>query len=1229
MRIKSLEISGFKSFADRAVLAFQPGITGIVGPNGCGKSNVVDAMRWCMGEQAPRRLRGKGMEDVIFAGAELRGATGMAEVVITFDNSEGRAPAAFSGYPEIQIARRLYRSGESEYRINKTPCRLRDVHDFFRDTGIGTRGYTIVEQGQIASIVSAKPEDRRHLIEEAAGIGKYKARRQEAERKLEATEQNLLRVSDVLAEIRRQIASLERQARKAARYKRLQARVKLLELSLAADDRRELLAEIADAERRLGVLRDEVQAGELRVAEREADLERVRLELAERERAVVASSEALFALRGEIKQLESRIEYEQRERETLALSRESREEERASLRAQLGAAQAEERAAAEELAHLEAQLATEQAALGEAEGLVREAGEALRRLEGEREALNPRLVEALTGIARAEDRIAALGDRVAEIARRLRSTDEAIEVQQSEASRVDQEQRRLEEGLNNLLAERDRLMNALRQATLRHERASAELRASAERLREARERASGRAARLASLREVLARAEDLGGGTRQQGEQGEGVRAAHGLRGLVRDVLEAEPEAERAVEAVLRERAEALVASGLEGALAALERVREAGAGRAVFVLDAGDEGPRGGGGFVPLGTPLLERVRAQAGYEAVARTLLGGAYLVPDLGEVRKVYGGGTLPATFVTPAGDLLSPEGVLSGGGEGGSGVLARAREVRDLEREVAATEAELAGLVAAHGAAELELAQASDELDNLRNRHHTAALAVASHEKDLERSRERLKATLEAHDGRTAERSELVAESEALEAAREALGRRLDALRVERAESQRALDALSVRIGQAARELQRCEGALTERRVGHAARVEKRDRLAAVRTRALEAAREAEAWIARRGREIEEMEARQAQLASSSEEARGRLAEKLREEDAAREHADRARDAFEATAADVRSREDELRQLRAEGFARRERVQATELELRERGLRLEQVEQRVRDRWQLELAGWTPPAPGEPVVPIAEPPADAAGEAAGGSLGGEGAEASEGEAPEPIGLSRSDAEWATRPREERLRHLEEVGKRMHALGDVNVGAIEEHEELAERQRFLSEQKSDLENTVAQLREAIARINRASRKRFRETFDAVNERFQQNFPRLFRGGKASLALTEAEDVLDAGVDIVAQPPGKRLQNVNLLSGGEKTLTALALLVSLFQVHPSPFFLLDEVDAALDDANVGRFNEIVREMSSQSQFLVITHNKSTIEIADVLYGVTMEEKGVSKVVSVQLRDA
>ncbi len=297
MRLKSLELNGFKSFVDRTAVRFESGITAVVGPNGCGKSNIVDAMRWAMGEQSPRRLRGKGMEDVIFGGAEGIAPIGLAEVVLTFDNDSGEGPPAFAAYSEIRVARRLYRSGESEYLLNQTACRLRDVQDFFRDTGIGTKGYTIVEQGRIAEIVSARPEDRRALIEEAAGIGKYKARRQEAESKIRSTEQNLLRVSDVLGEIRRQISSIERQAKKAARYKRLRETLRVLELSLAADQRRELVAK-SEAERaRMTQLRDRITALETQVAERELGVQQKRIELAECERELGQGSEALLVLR--------------------------------------------------------------------------------------------------------------------------------------------------------------------------------------------------------------------------------------------------------------------------------------------------------------------------------------------------------------------------------------------------------------------------------------------------------------------------------------------------------------------------------------------------------------------------------------------------------------------------------------------------------------------------------------------------------------------------------------------------------------------------------------------------------------------------------------------------------------------------------------------------------------------------------------------------------------------
>jgi chromosome segregation protein len=1219
VRIKSLQIQGFKSFVEKVVFEFEPGITGIVGPNGCGKSNVVDAMRWAMGEQSPRRLRGKGMEDVIFAGSETRPALGMAEVVLSFDNSAGTAPPAFAAYGEIQISRRLYRSGESEYLINKVPCRLRDVLDFFRDTGIGTRGYTIVEQGQIAQVVSAKAEERRALIEEAAGIGKYKARRVEAERKLEATEQNLQRVSDVLSEIRRQISSIERQARKAARFKHLRERLRQLELSLALDTRAQLLGEIEAARRQHVRALDEVTAAEAQLGEREADLERLRLALAERERALAEGSEGLFELRSRIRELESTLAFEKRERASLAESNAARAVELERLGVQRESARAELARVEDELARLDATLGAGAEAVAAAETDALAAEKELRDHEAGREAASTALVEVLTAMARAEDRRSSIQGRRDEIARRLRSADEVLELGQRDAGRAESERATLEEGLRNLLAERDRLMSALRESLVRHERAAEASREAAEQLSRAREGLEVRRARLASLREVVERREDLGTGTRHLLET-EGLRARIGVRALVREILEPERDVELAVEAVLAERAEGLVVERAEGALAAFAALREAAAGRALLVTQRPAEAAALG--FVPLGEPLLARVRVRAGFEEVGRALLGGVNLVADLAEVLAVYGAGRIPATFVTRAGDVLGPDGVLRGGSRAeDAGQLARLRELRELEGAVEGLDAELRARFQAAREAETVLARSADELDNLRNRHHTAALAVANHEKDLERTRERAKALGEVQEGRSAEREALVAEAESLVLEGERLEQQLREARHERAERQREIDSLGLRIGSALRELSRLQAVVGEKRTAHAGRTEKRDRLGEARERATASVRETEEWAERREAEIRAAEARRSELAASLERAEAELGVKLGEEERARVVQDERRDAFERESAQAREREEDLRERRARLAERREAVGSSELAEREAELRLAHLEESVRERWQVALASWQPgdlmPEEGEEAEP-----AEATDEAA--QPADDGAAAVPAPAAEAKPARGIDVTSLSRDERERLS--KEVRGQLESLGEVNLAALDEHEELGERFRFLSEQKADLEGSVSQLREAIHRINRTSRKRFRETFDLVNERFKANFPRLFRGGRAGLSLTESEDVLEAGIEIMAQPPGKRLQNVNLLSGGEKTLTALALLIAVFQVHHSPFFLLDEVDAALDDANVGRFNEIVREMSKDSQFLLITHNKRTIEVADVLYGVTMEEKGVSKLVSVEL---
>jgi chromosome segregation protein len=1224
VKLKTLELHGFKSFVDKTALVFESGITAVVGPNGCGKSNVVDAMRWAMGEQSPRRLRGKGMEDVIFQGAEGCSGVGMAEVILTFENGDGDGPPAFASYPEIQITRRLYRTGESEYLLNRTPCRLRDIHDFFRDTGIGTKGYTIVEQGRIAEIVSAKAEERRIIIEEAAGIGKYKARRREAESKIASTEQNLLRITDVLGEIRRQIASIDRQAKKAAQYKRLRETLRILELSIAADERRAHLQESEAAQVRLTARRDEMVAREASLAERELSVQSKRIEMTESERALTHGNESLLILRTEIKHHEGQIEFGRRERESLAETVAARRGELERLAEQLRTQQTEADESADELRSVESALASESEMLASSEAAVTKTRDQLQSLERERDAANSALVDVLTSIARSEDRASTIDDRQAEIAGRIRTSEEVIDVGQSESSRADSEQLTLEDGLRNLLAERDRFMGLLKQALETHEQAVSDAREASEQLREVRERRETRRARLFSLREVLESREDVGEATRYLLSREAAEQERLGIRGLVRDLLEVDREVEFAVEAVLAERAEAIVFDRPAHALTALDLLRSEQAGRGILIAVPPAEPDIQG--FVPLGEPLLGRVRAKPGFEQLAQALLGGVNLVDDLQEVLAVYGGGRIPAIFATPRGDVLTPDGVVRGGAAtqaAGQGVLTRVGEVRDLTNEVERLDREVSERDAAFQQADAQSTRAAEELDNLRNRHHTAALAVANHEKDLERTRERVKALSEAHEGRVAERSEILAETEALVAERARLEQVLEDAIASRVQRQRDLDGLVLRVGSVGRELNRLEMIATERRVEHAGRSEKCDRLRGIHQRGTSAVHETREWIARREREIENAEGRRTELAEQIRFAEESLESRLREEEAARATNEAKREIYEQVSARLTEIEEGARELRSAIANCRDQVGAAELASRELELKLDHLDESIRDKWDVDLATWTPPG----IEPGSESPIEVESESSVASE--ENIEESAAEQPERMDAAleaRSNAMLANLPLEERTKRNEEVRRKIQSLGEVNLGAIEEHEELSERARFLTEQKDDLDRTLESLRDAIQRINRTSRRRFRETFEAVSKRFSENFPRLFEGGRASLSLTETDDVLEAGIEIMAMPPGKRLQNVNLLSGGEKTLTAIALLVSVFQVRPSPFFLLDEVDAALDDANVGRFNDLVREMASSSQFVVITHNKRTIEVADVLYGVTMERKGISKLVSVSL---
>ncbi len=1174
MRIRSLEITGFKSFADRTVLSLDRGISAIVGPNGCGKSNVIDALRWVMGEQNPRHLRGRAMDDMIFAGTERKAAVGLAEVVLTLDNSDGLAPPLYKGFAEIQVARRLYRSGEAEYLINKTPVRLRDVTDFFLDTGVGTRGYTIVEQGHIANLVSAKPEDRRAIFEQAAGIGKYRQRRRETESKLRSTEQNLLRLNDVLGELKRQIGSLDRQARKATRFKKLRAGLRDLELVVAREEHVEATGLLGEVSRTLEGLRAESAALDARVATAEADLEGVRRAHLEREKDLQALSEELYALRSEIQTLESRVQYERREREGLLEMAGEREGEVGQLAEQLAQNSASLGDVVRELTSVEARLSGDGEELGRRENDLRTHSERLNEVRGRREALQARLVELTSEAATLDSRAEALGERQRDLELRLRESEDALEASSQQVESLRRDEAGLEDRLRRGLAERDELGRRLAEQLRAQEEGRAAAEAVEQERDEVRERLQQASAKLASLREIAER-ETLRASAMLERLPAE---ARGAVAGLLPEVLEVSDGLESAVEAALAGRLEALVVTDARSALRLIAQLRESSLGRATLLpLAKAEREP--GFGFVPLGRPLAGFVRARGERGDLVQRLLRDVYLVEDLAEPIERFGVAAPPAVFVTRAGELLDRSGVITGGLGAPAGAISRGGDIRRLESETAQLSERSERLVGRAETATAALADLEHELENTRNRRHTAELAVVNAEKDLERMRERGKEALDTVQGHREGRESLSAQLERLGADRSELATRVEEIARERTRAQHASEEMIGEIAERSRELERVEQRLVQARVQLAELGARRDQFSESRVRLEASVAEGREWIARRREEIDGARRRAEELERSSAEAERALVARVEQEERLRQRQGELRDGYERSAGAVDAAELSVRDAVRAREGLRDQLAQGELEVHDARMRCDQISERIRERYDIDISAY---------------------------------------APSPEQLEGDPAA--------RAQELERIREQLRSLGDVHLGAIEEYEEVSERHRYMSEQKLDLEQAIERLRSAIARINRTSRARFRETFEAVDAEFRRIFPRMFEGGRAHLSLTESDDVLEAGIEISAQPPGKKLQNVNLLSGGEKSLTAISLLMAVFSVKPSPFFLLDEVDAALDDANAGRFDRLLQEMSRTSQFLLISHNKATIEIADTLYGVTMQEPGLSRLVTVDL---
>jgi chromosome segregation protein len=1184
MKIKRLEMVGFKSFVDRTVVTFDHEVMAIVGPNGCGKSNIVDAIRWCMGEQSAKHLRGRSMEDVIFSGSESRAGHDAAEVTLTFDNDNGGSdlPIEYRDYPEIAVTRRLQRTGESDYLINKTPVRLKDVTDLFLGTGAGTKAYSIIEQGKIGLIVSAKPEDRRMLIEEAAGITKYKSRKKQAERKMELTQQNLLRVGDIVAEIERNLDSLRRQAAKAARYLAYRSEVEDLQLYEASHRYLEAVGWIKLESGEVSRLGADADAARVALTVSEAELEAARLTAHEVEERQQSAHDASFGAENAVRAEEAAIDRAKDKLAALRGREAQAENEGKELREQAARLGDERDVVASAIVALEDEERGAALALENRQSHLGRVEQEHAKAEAVASDLVMQVSTARTTIASAEAKLAGFDRRRTEMLGRK----EKLAAEEEDLGSVLLDHKAREEAwtcaVRNL--EIGKVAAATERTQAEEDLKTLRIRiAESERTLDQAKTELGKArSRMHALLEVQAKLEGVGQGVKALLATKDGA-----LLGLVADRVEAPRPLIPALAALLGSRLEDVVVSDLARGIELLDDLARQGAGRATIVplhprrvVDAVSPLPVDDS-VVGL---LLDELRFATEDTALVQALVGNAIVVRDVEAAVRLRASDACGA-IVTLDGTLFHSDGRVSGGsGEDlAAHMLETKRETRELGQQVGEMDGVVTQWLEAHQALRADIGRQQAVLDMARTRAHEGELSLVSAERDLKAVCVQIEHLTRRATSVTAELHELADELILAGEEGEAAERDLGEAEARLAEATALVTNATELSASWRAQVDARRADVMEHKVGIAGT---RERLVAQKGTLLRLAKSADE-LEQRARRLEEELVTNAtsfgETAALLVQHQERLALALDESRAKAEALAAVRSEFDALRSDLANRESALRELRSHLDACRAELGRHEIALREQEMTLQHLASSVAEKFR------------------------------------------------GLALARVVGDYHLRapPDAETHARIGELTVLIERMGSVNLDAVREHEEAEKRFVFYSEQKADLDKALADLERAIQQMNRESKRLFSETFEAVNLRFQEVFPRMFRGGRAALRLTNPEDLLETGIDILAQPPGKKLSNIELMSGGEKALTAVSLIFAIFQIKPSPFCILDEVDAPLDEANVARYNELIRSMTDRSQFILITHVKRTMQMADVLYGVTMQESGVSRLVSVRMNAA
>ena len=1185
MYFKSIEIFGFKSFADKTRLDFEPGITAIVGPNGCGKSNIADSIKWVLGEQSAKVLRGGKMEDVIFNGTDGKEPVSFAEVSLTLSNQDRMLPIE---YDEVTVTRRLYRSGESEYLLNKTPVRLKDINELFMGTGIGTSAYSLIEQGKIDQVLSSRPEDRREVFEEASGITKYKSKKREALRKLEETEQNLVRINDIILEVKRQINSIERQAKKAERYKDRYEELKAIELKLSRIDLEILKSKSTNSE---------VDINELKQKESElsSELNKIssNISLLNRDKSKVETQRVdlksrVIELNSETSKAKDKISLDNERVEELTKRRTDLETEINKATDILMSQEKEIFGLREKVSILEKEDSERLSIVTTKEKRFEEVSNFIKTNE-------TTLSTSKANILDNASRQAKLRNQVAKISTTISSHDARLKRLESEKSTIAEEKNNLEAKLNEVLGEIGVIEKDAVNLKSEREGISSSMTGIRGRIDLLAEELKNIQTDLASSRSKLEFLEEAR--LKYEGFSG-GVKAIlgsksriEGVRDCLANLLTVKKGYESAIETAMDEYLQSIVVDSIESIDKAIAYLKENSCGKASFIYPGyfNSNAQVSGQGIDINDSRVLGKavdfVDTGDSYKNILKHVLNNVFIVKDLKDAKALLENTRSPVwcKFITLSGEVVE-NGFITGGSSAKEelGLVNRDARIREIRQAINELETRLKTLEDEKIGKEKEEAELKSRLESLTsviNEKDIMLANVSSRKVNIE---ENIKGVGDEISLVNLEIDEVNSEITALKKEEESSANTLSQLdneikfneeRIHNSErfiveSAKEKEQLLIAISSARTELgsleSKKEGLTSTLNILESSLADARNNVGSRKTEIDNSIKKVEELNV----EMQELEKSVTALSSESSEKNKELAE--------------VENAYSDITARANSYETRFKEIETQVNDIKSRVHSVDLQKAEVNYSIENLTQRVRDVYKTELFEFQ----------LAE-------------------------------------DWQVVDKEALKSSVEAMRSQLDSMGAVNLVAIEENKELQDRFVFLTNQRDDLLKAKDSLMEAISKINKTTKDLFIQTFNSIQVEFRNFFKMLFGGGDGELILLDEGDVLECGIEIVARPPGKRLQNISLLSGGEKALTAVALIFAIFKVKPSPFCVLDEIDAPLDESNVDRFSRSLDMFTNTSQFIVITHNKKTIDKADVMYGITMQQSGVSKVVSVKFSDA